>query len=36
MIGFGPLDEKDTTDGANVSILPILFKIVAVAFLHSS
>lgn len=34
VIGFGPLDEKETTNGANESFTPVLFKMVAVALLH--
>lgn len=33
-MGFGPLEEKETTNGANESLAPTLFKMVAVGLLH--
>lgn len=34
VIGFGPLDENETTKGANESFTSILCKMVAVGLLH--
>lgn len=34
VMGFGPLDEKETTNGASVSLTPTLFEMVAVGSLH--
>ena len=34
VMGFGPLDENETTNGAESSFSSVLFSIVAVGFLY--
>lgn len=35
VMGFGPLEEKEATNGASVSLTSSLLKMVALGFLHA-